>query len=147
MCEIYDIIIIGGGIVGLGVFNRLTLNGYRKVLLVEKSCQIVTGASCGNSGILHTGFDTVPHTLESKLVKRGYELYQSFVQDLPLPIRKIGAYIVAWQVNELEILKQIICNARQVKYSHASFLHSDIYSISIVDKRLMIEVEHQSLIR
>ncbi|CAF3472380.1 unnamed protein product [Rotaria socialis] len=113
MCAVYDIIIIGGGIVGLGVFRQLLLNGYKNVLLLEKSSQIITGASCGNSGILHTGFDTVPQTLESKLVKRGYELYQSFAQDVPLPIKKIGAYIVAWKSEELEILKQILDTAHE----------------------------------
>ncbi len=114
MSSIYDIIIIGGGIVGLGVFRQLILNGYKKVLLVEKSSQIITGASSGNSGILHTGFDTIPHTLESKLVKRGYELYQSFAQDIELPIKKIGAYIIAWESNDLPILQQILDTAHQV---------------------------------
>ncbi|CAF3128509.1 unnamed protein product [Rotaria sp. Silwood2] len=113
MSLIYDIIIIGGGIVGLGVFRQLTLNGYRNVLLLDKSSQIITGASSGNSGILHTGFDTIPETLESKLVKRGYELYQSFAKDIELPIKKIGAYIIAWKPDELEILKQIIDTAHK----------------------------------
>ncbi|CAF3315345.1 unnamed protein product, partial [Rotaria sp. Silwood2] len=84
----YDIIIIGGSIVGLEVSRQLTLNSYKNVLLLENSSQIITGASSGNSGILHTGFDTVHGTLESKLVKHEYELYQSFAQDIPLPIKK-----------------------------------------------------------
>lgn len=115
MSRIYDITIIGGGVVGLGVFNRLTLNGYQNVLLVEKSSQILTGASSGNSGILHTGFDTTPETLESKLVKRGYELYHAFARDIHLPIKKIGAHLVAWNVEELPILQQIIHIAHQVR--------------------------------
>ncbi|CAF0804108.1 unnamed protein product [Rotaria sordida] len=113
MSLIYDIIIIGGGIVGLGVFRQLKLNGYKNVLLLDKSSQILTGASSGNSGILHTGFDTIPDTLESKLVKRGYELYQSFAQDIELPIKKIGAYIIAWKPDELDILKQILNTAHK----------------------------------
>lgn len=121
MSSIHDIIIIGGGIVGLGVFRQLTLNGYKNVLLVEKSSQILTGVSSGNSGILHTGFDTVSHTLESRLVRRGYELYYSFAQDIPLPIKKIGAYIIAWNTNELEILKQIIETAHEVNNARSIF--------------------------
>ncbi|CAF4621970.1 unnamed protein product, partial [Rotaria socialis] len=49
--------------------------------------------------------------------KRGYELYQSFAQDVPLPIKKIGAYIVAWKSEELEILKQILDTAHEVSLS------------------------------
>jgi glycerol-3-phosphate dehydrogenase len=114
MSSIYDIIIIGGGIVGLGVFRQLTLNGYKNVLLLDKSSPILTGASSGNSGILHTDFDTIPQTLESKLIKRGYELYQSFAQDIQLPIKQIGAYIIAWELNDLEILKQILDTVHKV---------------------------------
>ncbi len=114
MSSIYDIIIIGGGIVGLGVFRQLTLNGYKNVLLLDKSSPILTGASSGNSGILHTDFDTIPQTLESKLIKRGYELYQSFAQDIQLPIKQIGAYIIAWELNDLEILEQILDTVHKV---------------------------------
>ncbi|UJR16664.1 hypothetical protein I4U23_003564 [Adineta vaga] len=113
MSSIYDIIIIGGGIVGLGVFHQLTLNGYQNVLLLDKSPQILTGASSGNSGILHTGFDTVPRTLESKLVQRGYHLYQSFKRDIELPIKKIGAYLVAWKQDDIKILKEVLNTAHQ----------------------------------
>lgn len=124
MSSIYDIIIIGGGIVGLGVFRQLTLNGYKNILLIEKSSQIITGASSGNSGILHTGFDTIPQTLESKLVKRGYELYQSFAQDIQLPIKKIGAYIIAWESNDLEILEEIFDTAHEVNlYNNDNILY------------------------
>ncbi|CAF1281724.1 unnamed protein product [Rotaria sordida] len=42
---------------------------------VNKSSWILTDTSSGNSGILRTRFDTIPQTLESKLVKRDYELY------------------------------------------------------------------------
>ena len=114
MSFIYDITIIGAGIVGLGVFHRLTLNGYKNILLLDKSSQILTGASSGNSGILHTGFDAVPHTLESKLVQRGYQLYKSFAEDIELPIKTIGAYVIAWKQEELEILKQMMDTAYQV---------------------------------
>ena len=48
MSSIYDIIRIRGGIVGLGVFRQLTLNGYKNVLLVDKSSQIIIDASSGN---------------------------------------------------------------------------------------------------
>jgi hypothetical protein len=129
MSSIYDIIIIGGGIVGLGIFRQLILNGYKNVLLLDKSSQILTGASSGNSGILHTGFDTIPQTLESKLVKRGYELYQSFAQDIELPIKRIGAYIIAWEANDLEILKQIIDIAHKVDYL---FIYLFYYTIFIL---------------
>ncbi|CAF1076705.1 unnamed protein product [Adineta ricciae] len=131
MSSVYDIIIVGGGIVGLGVFRQLTLNGFQSILLLEKSSQILTGASSGNSGILHTGFDAVPHTLESKLVKRGYHLYQSFRQDVELPIKKIGAYLIAWKEDDLQILKEVKDTAHQ----------NDVLDIEEISSTMLYERE------
>ena len=52
-----DILIIGGGIVGLGTAFSLLEAGYapQQLILVESSSDLLSGASGGNSGILHTG--------------------------------------------------------------------------------------------
>ena len=59
---IYDVIVVGGGVVGCAMVRRFTLEGAR-VLLLEKSPDILCGASKGNSEILHTGFDEPTGTL------------------------------------------------------------------------------------
>jgi len=43
----YDVVIIGGGIVGCSVLHELTSRGYH-CLLVEKESELLTGASSGN---------------------------------------------------------------------------------------------------
>jgi len=52
-----DILIIGGGIVGLGTAFSLLEAGYapQQLILAESSSDLLSGASGGNSGILHTG--------------------------------------------------------------------------------------------
>ena len=69
-----DVAVIGGGIVGCAVARKLALEGVTIVLL-EKSADILAGASKGNSAILHTGFDAPENSLELECVRNGYEEY------------------------------------------------------------------------
>ncbi|MEX0632237.1 FAD-binding oxidoreductase [Serratia ureilytica] len=52
----WDIVVIGGGVVGCAVFRKFCLMGAR-TLLLEKGGDILSGASKANSALLHTGFD------------------------------------------------------------------------------------------
>ena len=60
---LFDIVVVGSGVVGCAMARRFTLEGAR-VLVLEKAPDILDGASKGNSAILHTGFDAEPGSLE-----------------------------------------------------------------------------------
>ena len=79
--EVFDIVIIGAGVVGTAIFKEFCEQG-AKTLLVEKENDILEGASKGNSAILHTGFDAPPNSLELECVKRGYEEYLKIKKNL-----------------------------------------------------------------
>ncbi|WP_430622895.1 FAD-dependent oxidoreductase, partial [Clostridium perfringens] len=49
----WDIVVIGGGVVGCAVFRQFCLMGAR-TLLLEKGGDILSGASKANSALLHT---------------------------------------------------------------------------------------------
>jgi glycerol-3-phosphate dehydrogenase len=53
---LFDVAVIGGGVVGCATARRLALEG-AKVVLIEAARDILAGASKANSAILHTGFD------------------------------------------------------------------------------------------
>lgn len=54
--ELHDVAIVGAGVVGCAVARSFAIRGIRTVV-VEKSADILEGASKGNSALLHTGFD------------------------------------------------------------------------------------------
>jgi glycerol-3-phosphate dehydrogenase len=91
--------VIGGGVVGCAMARRFTLEG-ASVVLVEKAPDILSGASKGNSAILHTGFDAQPGSLELACIKRGYQEYLEIREGLGLPLLKTGAVVVAWNEHE-----------------------------------------------
>jgi glycerol-3-phosphate dehydrogenase len=104
--EVFDVAVIGGGVVGTGIFRQFALNG-AKTLLIERANDILEGASKGNSAILHTGFDAPPESLELQCVKDGYAEYMKIKDELDLNFRNTQAVVVAWTEEQLEKLGAI----------------------------------------
>lgn len=109
--ETFDVIVIGAGVVGCAVARRLTLEGAR-VLIVEKAVDILDGASKGNSGLLHTGFDAPPGSLEQRCVAAGHREYLEIREALNLPLLQTGALVLAWTDEEEARLPELMAQAR-----------------------------------
>ena len=82
--------IVGGGVVGSAVALALTRRGLR-VVLVEAHDALACEASGTNSGILHTGFDSVPGELETQLILRAAQLRDPVLDALGVPVLRCGA--------------------------------------------------------
>lgn len=106
----FDVAIIGGGVVGCATARSFALRG-ASVILIEKSTDILSGASKGNSALLHTGFDAPPGSLELQLVQRGYHEYLRIHKRLNLPLLETGAMVVAWSPEEFARLQDIAVQA------------------------------------
>ena len=65
-----DVVIIGAGVVGCALARRLARSDL-SVLVLEATGDVGDVTSKANTAILHTGFDTVPGSLESTLVAQG----------------------------------------------------------------------------
>src|SRR5215510_7594432 len=107
-----DVVIIGGGVVGCAIFRRLAIAGL-KPLLLERGEDILSGASKGNSAILHTGFDAPPGSLEVACMQDGYREYQAIRNRLNLPLVETGALVVAWNEEQLARLPGIVAQAHE----------------------------------
>jgi len=108
--SLYDVAIIGAGVVGCAIARAFAIRGWRTVL-VEKAADILEGASKGNSALLHTGFDEPAGSLELQLIKSGYALYRRMHQRLNLPFERTGAVVVAWDDAQVAKLPAIAAHA------------------------------------
>ena len=87
-----DVAVIGGGVVGTAVTLALARRGLDTVLY-EARDRLAGAASGSNSGILHTGFDSIPGELETQLILRSAELRDEVVETLGIPVRRCGALL------------------------------------------------------
>ncbi len=111
MSERFDVAVIGCGVVGLAILRRFSLSGLKCVGL-EKGPDILSGASKGNSALLHTGFDAPPKSLELQCMQAGRAEFLELRQKLNLPILETSAIVVAWNDTELSKLETIANKAR-----------------------------------
>ncbi|MCA0434838.1 MAG: NAD(P)/FAD-dependent oxidoreductase [Proteobacteria bacterium] len=108
----FDIAVIGGGVVGLAILRRFAMAGLGCVLL-ERGADILSGASKGNSALLHTGFDAPPKSVELACMQAGYEEYLAIRKNFNLPLLETSAMVVAWSEEEKAKLDGIVEKAHK----------------------------------
>ena len=103
---LYDIVIIGGGVIG-GMMAR-ELSKYKlKVCVLEKENDVACGATKANSGIIHGGYDPEPDTLKAKLNAEGVELLYKAAEELSVPFKNNRALVCAFSADEDEGVKEL----------------------------------------
>src|SRR5512133_1390286 len=90
----YDIIIIGGGVIGCMTARALSRYDL-KVLLIERESDIGMGASSANSAIVHAGHDPMPGSLKAEMNRLANPMWDQVSTELGIPFKRCGAYIVA----------------------------------------------------
>ncbi len=103
---IYDVIIIGCGVVGGSVAYELSHYDV-KALVLEAENDIATGTTKANSGIVHGGYDPKPGTLMAKLNVIGANLMEQYCEKLNVPYKKTGSLVVAFNQDELKTIKKL----------------------------------------
>ena len=86
----FRVTVVGAGVVGCSVALALARRGV-EVTLLEAEAEPGLQASGTNSGILHTGFDSVPGELETELILRSAALRDDVVDALGVPLMRCGA--------------------------------------------------------
>ncbi len=90
----YDVVVIGGGVVGCAVLRELSRYDLR-LLLLEKEADLAEGVSKGNSGVIHAGFNVPSGSLKAKTNVAGLALIYPLAVELGVPHRKTGNLVVA----------------------------------------------------
>ena len=91
-----DIVVIGGGIVGLSTAMQL-LERYpgRAVWVLEKEAHLATHQTGRNSGVVHAGVYYAPGSLKARFCREGNAATLAFSREHGLPIEQCGKLIVA----------------------------------------------------
>jgi glycerol-3-phosphate dehydrogenase len=112
MTQIYDVAIIGAGAVGSAIARELSRYEL-DILLLEANPDVGMGTSKASTAIWHTGYDAVPGSLESALLKRSYPLLETFMLEVGSPFERIGGLLIAWTQEQLDILPSLLEKAHK----------------------------------
>jgi len=90
-----DVLIVGGGIVGLTLARELVLSGRGDIVVLEKEDQLGRHASGRNSGVLHAGIYYAPDSMKARSCLAGNRLMRAYCKERGLTVVDAGKVVVA----------------------------------------------------
>ncbi|MFN9881727.1 MAG: FAD-dependent oxidoreductase, partial [Planctomycetota bacterium] len=103
-----DVVIVGGGIVGLATAWQLTqCRPDLRIALLEKEANVADHQTGHNSGVLHSGIYYRPGSLKAINCREGKIAMQAFCTQEGIPFELCGKVIVAVTEQELPALQRI----------------------------------------
>jgi L-2-hydroxyglutarate oxidase len=105
MTDRFDVVVVGGGIVGLATACRLMeARPALRIAILEKEQELATHQSGHNSGVLHAGLYYQPGSLKARLCHEGKAAVEAFAEAHDVPFERCGKLVVALDATELERL-------------------------------------------
>ena len=125
-----DILVIGAGVVGLAVAERLSRKS-RRVLVVERHDAFGRETSSRNSEVIHCGMYYASHFLKTRLCVRGNPLLYDLCASHSIPFRKTGKVLVASDETETGDLQAVLDQGRA----------NGVPGLKLVDERELAALE------
>jgi L-2-hydroxyglutarate oxidase len=100
-----DLLVVGGGIVGLA--TAWTLRRQMHVLVIEAETTIAAHQTGHNSGVIHSGLYYRPGSYKAQLCVRGRDLLYRFCAEHNVPHERCGKLVVAVHERELPRLAEL----------------------------------------
>jgi glycerol-3-phosphate dehydrogenase len=112
--QMFDIAIIGAGIIGCSIARELSKYNYKTIIL-DKENDISCGTTKANSAIIHAGYDASYTSKKGIFNARGNMLYDQVTKELDVPFKRIGSLVVAFADEEIETLKDLLDNGNKLE--------------------------------
>ncbi len=107
MQNIYDVLIIGGGVIGCSIaryLSKFKVNG----ILLEKYNDVGDETSNANSAIVHSGYDPLPGSKKAYFNVKGNKMMKDLAEELDVPFIQNGSLTIAFNDEELKTLKSLL---------------------------------------
>jgi L-2-hydroxyglutarate oxidase len=105
--NLYDFVIIGGGIIGTSTAMALQRDSENKILVIEAENKLAAHQTGNNSGVIHSGLYYKPGSLKAKNCNEGRELMYQFCVENDIPYERCGKIVVAVNKEELILLDML----------------------------------------
>ena len=107
-----DVIIIGGGVIGLSIARELSMSG-KDTSVLERNERAGDVTSSRNSGVIHAGIYYPESFLKTKLCVEGNKLIYKYAEEKNINHKKYGKFIIASNKNELSNLESIFIQGKK----------------------------------
>ena len=127
----YDVVIVGGGIVGVSTaYELLQQKPHLSIAVIEKEDSFATHQTGRNSGVIHAGIYYEPGSLKAEFCRQGVKETVDFCSEHNIPFEQCGKLIVSTDESEKQRLQKL--------YTRAS---SNNVPVSWIDKDKLLEIE------
>jgi L-2-hydroxyglutarate oxidase len=108
MASLYDLTIIGGGIIGLATALKITeAHPHIRLLLLEKEPELALHQTGHNSGVIHSGLYYRPGSIKAQTCVAGRKALIEFCDRYGVPYEICGKTVVATSTEELPRLDEL----------------------------------------
>jgi len=108
MADIFDLTIIGGGIIGLAsALEAVQRHPKLRLLVLEKEGQLAAHQTGHNSGVIHSGIYYKPGSLKAQTCVSGAKALSAFCEQHSIPYERCGKVVVATSADELPRLEEL----------------------------------------
>lgn len=126
----YDVVVIGGGVVG-GLIARELSRYQLKICVLEKAHDVAMGATKANSAIVHAGYDAREGSLKAKLNVRGSEMMEQVCAELGVKYRRNGSLVIGFTDEDRETVKTLVARG----------IHNGVKGVRLVEKEELKALE------
>lgn len=106
MEQIYDVVIIGSGVIGSAVAREIARYDL-KIAVLEKELDVCLETSGRNSGVLHAGFNNIQGSLMAKYCVEGNLGFDKVAKELDIPFNRTGKIVVGFNEDDKVKLRQL----------------------------------------
>ncbi len=103
----YDVAIIGAGVVGAMVARNLSQYNL-KICILEKENDVAMGATKANSAIVHAGFDAECGSLKALLNVKGSKMMKQVTQELSVKYIQNGSLVIGFNDEDRQVIHQLL---------------------------------------
>src|SRR4030066_1864122 len=103
----FDVLVIGGGIIGTAIALSLQNNSNLSILLIEAEKKLAFHQTGNNSGVIHSGLYYKPGSLKAKNCAEGRDMLYNFCAENNIPHARCGKIVVANKESELNVLDEL----------------------------------------
>lgn len=123
---IYDVIVVGGGIVGLATALRIKEQSPNlKLLIIEKENTVAKHQTGHNSGVIHSGLYYKPGSLKAQNCINGYQMLLDFCRKEDIKFELCGKIVVATRNEQISILDGLFERGKQNGLDGFKMLNSE----------------------